>query len=224
MSAFSWTGFYVGINGGYSWGTGSQTAGIGSATGTPPFSTGGGMPGTVAPVNVQGGIFGGEIGFNYQISSWVFGLETSIAWTGIQGSTTMGLAFPGGFPSTDSWNSKMTWLATATPRLGWAWNQWLFYGKGGLSGGGVNTSVAFLTATGGAFSATQQRVGWTAGAGLEYGLNKNVVIGIEYNYLNFGTENYAGFGPTNIGGSRFFSENVKLNYSEILGRISYKLY
>jgi outer membrane immunogenic protein len=136
----------------------------------------------------------------------------------------MGLTFPGGGASTATWNSKTKWQATATPRLGWAWNQWLFYGKGGLSGGGVTASAAVLTGIGGAFSATQQRVGWTAGGGIEYALNSNLILGVEYDYLNLGTQNYAGFGTTTTGGSRFFGEDVKLNYSEVLGRISYKFY
>jgi outer membrane immunogenic protein len=224
--AFSWTGFYVGATGGYGWGTGDQTAGVGSATFNIPFSTGGGMPGTVAPVNIKGGVAGGQIGYNYQVANWVIGLEVAAAWTDIEGSTTAGLTFPlakgGTSTSTATWNSKLNWQATATPRLGWAWNQWLFYGKGGLAAGGADLSVAQVSGTGGAIAATKQRVGWTAGAGIEYALNRNWILGVEYDFVDLGTQNYAGSGATSTGRSRFFSEDTKLDYSEVLARLSYK--
>jgi outer membrane immunogenic protein len=106
--------------------------------------------------------------------------------------------------------------------IGMTWDNWLFYGKAGLAGGGADLSVTQTTSTGGAFSASQQRVGWIAGVGFEYAATRNWVLGLEYDYVDLGTENYAGFGPTSTGISRFFSEDVKMNYSEVLGRVSYK--
>jgi outer membrane immunogenic protein len=117
LPIYSWSGFYSGLNAGYGWGTGDQTAGVGSATFSNPFSTGGGMPGTLAAVNVTGGVFGGHIGFNYQVSNWVFGLEMSAAWTDVQGANTATVVFPSGGTSTLTWNSKTKWQATAAPRL-----------------------------------------------------------------------------------------------------------
>jgi outer membrane immunogenic protein len=128
------------------------------------------------------------------------------------------VTFPNGTSRTVTWDSKLNWQATATPRLGWVWNGLLLYGKGGLAAGGANVSV-FRHFDGEALSATQQRVGWTAGAGLEYALSPNWVFGIEYDFVNLGTENYAGWDPAAV---RFFSEDVKLKYSEVLGRLSYK--
>jgi outer membrane immunogenic protein len=223
VPAWNWSGIYLGLNGGWGWGTGDQTAGVGDAGFLVPFSTGGGMPGTVAGIDTSGGVVGGHFGFNYQMSNWVLGLEVSAAWADISGTTTMGLTFPGGTTSTATWNTKLKWQATATPRLGYAWQNWLLYAKGGLAAGGADVSVAQVSGTGGAFSATQQRVGWTAGIGAEYALTHNWIVGIEYDYVDLGTESYAGNGTTSTGASRFFSENVKLNYSEVLGRISYKL-
>jgi outer membrane immunogenic protein len=153
----------------------------------------------------------------------VYGLETSVAWSGIQGAETLGLTFPNGAASTVTWNSKLNWQATATPRLGVAWDNWLSYGKGGLVGGGADVSVAQITGTGGAFSVGQPRVGWIAGVGVEYAAAGNWVLGLEYDYVDLGTKNYAGFGSTSTGRSRFFSEDVNLNASEVLGRISYKI-
>jgi outer membrane immunogenic protein len=222
LPIYSWSGFYSGLDAGYGWGTGDQTAGVGSATFTNPFSTGGGMPGTLAAVNVKGGVFGGHIGSNYQISNWVFGLEISASWTGVQGAKTSTVVFPNGAAPTLTWNSKVNWQATAAPRLGMTWDNWLFYGKAGLAGGGADLSVTQTTGTGGAFSASQQRVGWIAGVGFEYAATQNWVLGLEYDYVDLGTRNYTGYGLTSTGKSRFFSEDVKMNYSEVVGRVSYK--
>jgi outer membrane immunogenic protein len=223
-----WSGLYIGIDGGWADGTGNQIAGVGSVTFGNPFSTGGGMPGTVAGMTTNGGLVGGHIGYNYQVSNLVVGLEASAAWASISGTTTMGLTFPNGAVSTATWSTKVNWQATATPRVGFAYGNWLAYAKGGLAAAGDQVSVADLTGTS-AFSATQQRVGYTVGTGFEWTPNGSWVFGIEYDYLNFGSnQNYAGFAllnnaPAGFGAtSRFFSENVDLNYSEVLRRASYK--
>jgi outer membrane immunogenic protein len=120
------------------------------------------------------------------------------------------------------YSTAQKWQATATPRLGAVFGDWMLYAKGGLAAGQANVSVAQLSGTMGAIAATQQRVGWTVGAGVEYLWNQHWVFGLEYDYLDFGTQNFAGWGVRTNGLNRYFSENVKLNYSEVLGRVSYK--
>jgi outer membrane immunogenic protein len=181
------------------------------------------MPGTQTNVDINGGVFGGHVGFNWQFSNWVIGLEASAAWTDIKGSTTASLAFPGvAGLATETFNTKLNWQATATPRLGLVWNDWLFYAKGGLAAGGVDMSSIRVSGTGGSFAATQQRVGWTVGAGIEWAYARNWVFGIEWDFVDLGTQNFAGFGPETTGASRFFGEDVRLRYNEVLGRLSYK--
>jgi outer membrane immunogenic protein len=220
----NWSGFYMGLNGGWGWGTGSQTAGIGAPDFLPPFSTLGGMPGTRIGVDIDGGIAGGHLGYNWQIGTWLLGLEASADWADIKGGTQATIAFPGFGTAIETYNTRVKWQATATPRVGFVWSNWLFYGKGGLAAGGVDASTSRLTGggIGAAVSATQQRVGWTAGAGVEWAFTPNWIAGVEYDYVDFGTQNYAGVGVNNAGAFRFVSENVRTNYSEVLGRISYK--
>ena len=131
-----WTGLYIGIDGGWAGGTGDQIAGVGSVTFINPFSTGGGMPGTVAGITTEGELVGGHIGYNYQVSNLVVGLEASAAWASISGTATMGLTFPNGAVSTATWSTKVNWQATATPRVGFAYGNWLAYAKGGLAAAG----------------------------------------------------------------------------------------
>src|SRR3954470_14924027 len=69
---YNWTGFYVGLNGGYSWGRSSTSIAPGA-----PFGT------TAIRENVNGGLGGGQIGYNWQIDrTWVVGVEADIQGTG----------------------------------------------------------------------------------------------------------------------------------------------
>ncbi len=103
----SWSGFYVGINGGYGFGTSDWD-----------------VP-AVSP-DPKGAFVGGTIGYNFQTGTWVWGLEGDIAWSWMKGDTTCGL---GG-----SCETKSDWLGTARVRLGYAgWNNWLPYVTGGAA-------------------------------------------------------------------------------------------
>jgi outer membrane immunogenic protein len=82
--------------------------------------------------DIDGGILGGHTGCQYQWSNWVFGVEASGDWTNMRGFTAI-VAFP---PSPlvvqNRFDTKLKWLATATARVGYAWNNLLLYAKGGL--------------------------------------------------------------------------------------------
>jgi outer membrane immunogenic protein len=75
---YDWTGFYIGLNGGYSWGNASSTF----TTALPAFS---------ASQRMNGWVFGGQAGYNWEFNrSWVFGLEGDIDATGQRGTSTLG--------------------------------------------------------------------------------------------------------------------------------------
>ncbi len=107
--AFSWSGIYVGINGGYAFGTGD-------------FSSGASVSG------VNGFLAGGTIGANYQWGRFVLGIEGDGDWTSLDGKTT---------PTCSTCEVKSTWLATARGRAGYAFDRILFYGTGGAAFGNV---------------------------------------------------------------------------------------
>ena len=81
----NWSGFYIGINGGYSWGKADRTLTFfNTVTGVPivpPVALGG-----TNDSDLDGGLFGGQIGYNWQSGTWVFGLETDAQWTNQKGS------------------------------------------------------------------------------------------------------------------------------------------
>src|SRR5215213_3448971 len=71
MPYFTWTGFYIGANGGYGWGESRWN-----------------FPGgTTGDFNVSGGAIGVTAGYNYQIGPTVLGVEADIDWTNIRGNT-----------------------------------------------------------------------------------------------------------------------------------------
>jgi outer membrane immunogenic protein len=169
VAIYDWTGFYIGIAGGGSLG---QSNHIDRATG---------LSDTLG-YNVKGGLVGGTLGYNWQFSSFVFGLEGDISWVGEYGShIDIGLA---GDPAFQSF-TKETWLATARARFGYAVNNLLFYGTGGYAGAGVTAGIKDSNTNALLVSSTSTRNGWTAGGGLEWGFAPNWSAKFEWLYMKF---------------------------------------
>ena len=177
--AYSWTGIYVGAHLGSAWGREEST--IASASVIAPV-------GLITSGDLDGFLGGGQIGANYQFGRWVTGLQFDISGTDYRGNTSvpilMGLTAIG--------HNNTDWFSTLTARLGYTWNNYLFYAKGGGAWTRVKyTSDIFngggLVATG---SRGDTRAGWTVGTGIEYGFWKNWSGFLEYDYLDFGTKRY----------------------------------
>jgi len=203
VAAYNWGGLYVGGNIGYGWGAASDPGlsfvdpapGVGFAG---YFAAGG----NVTPnLNPSGLIGGGQIGFNWTLSpSWVAGLVTDFQGSGIKDSATNTVTPPAFVPPTTSLQSnseQIDWFGTLRAKLGFAQNNWLLYGTGGLAYGRVAASgcicfgtipvVGPLNFTG---SNSATNVGWAVGAGLNYGLTSNWIVGIEYLYVDLGNVSY----------------------------------
>jgi len=175
VAIYDWTGFYIGVAGGGSLG---QSTHIDAATGL----------GDTLGYNVKGGLVGGTLGYNWQVSSLVFGFEGDISWVGEYGSHfDDGLAninAPNGPFAIQSF-TKETWLATARGRVGYAVNNLLFYGTGGYAGAGVEAGIKDSNINVLLASATSTRSGWTAGGGLEWGFAPNWSAKFEWLYMKF---------------------------------------
>jgi outer membrane immunogenic protein len=196
---YNWGGWYVGGNVGYGWGDNTNPTvsyvDPGGFFGTAGyFAAGGNVTPNVSPHGVIGG---GQIGFNWMLSpNWVGGLVTDLQGSGMKASATNFVAPGGGFtPSNQINGEQINWFGTLRAKMGYAQNNWLLYGTGGLAYGGVNTSGSFnilgippATPVPGTNSTT--KVGWTAGAGLNYGLTPNWIIGFEYLYVDLGRVSY----------------------------------
>jgi outer membrane immunogenic protein len=169
IAIYDWTGFYIGVSGGGSLG---QSTHIDQATGL----------GDTIGYNVKGGLVGGTVGYNWQVSSVVFGFEGDASWVGEYGSNIDdGLA---GNPAFTSF-TKETWLGTARGRLGYAVNNLLFYGTGGYAVAGVTAGVKDSATAVLYDSSSSTRNGWTAGGGLEWGFLPNWSAKFEWLYMKF---------------------------------------
>ena len=106
IPAFSWSGIYIGVNGGYSFGT---TTTVGSSGG----------------LSTNGFVAGGTFGGNFQAGMFVFGAEGDFDWDNIKGTPSPAVC-PGCLETSN-------WLATVRGRVGVAWDRLLIYGTGGAA-------------------------------------------------------------------------------------------
>jgi outer membrane immunogenic protein len=134
-------------------------------------------------------VAGAQAGFNYQIQQVVIGAEGTFTWSDISGTQ----ATPTPLPTVSETSiSAPRWYATATGKIGFAANDFLFYAKGGAAWMNVNYTQAVSTGVGNISSQTMTatRSGFAAGGGIEFGMTENLSARLEYDYLNFGTKTY----------------------------------
>ena len=185
VPAFSWTGFYAGLNAGYGFdassSSGATVIGTSAASG---IIANGADPGLVAFSNRNannGFSGGGQVGYNYQFtpgSGVVAGVEADAQYLGF-GSNRSAASFVG-TPNPDltfvnpNGLSTLDYFGTVRGRLGYAFDRTLVYGTGGFAyGGGGGSSVGLPNSSSDTF-----RTGWAAGGGVEYALPSD-------SFLNF---------------------------------------
>jgi outer membrane immunogenic protein len=159
VPVFTWTGFYVGVNAGYGWNDGTDVT----------------FPdGTVISVidNEDGGFVGGaQIGYNYQIGSFVVGLEGDIQYADF-GDNRYDFGTAGIFE-----DGSDDWFGTVRARAGVAFDRALVYATGG-------------------FAFADDRAGWTLGGGLEYAFTNNLTAKVEGLYVNLEDDDFTFNGLT----------------------------
>ncbi len=169
---YNWTGFYIGATAGLSLGTSDH---LDPASGV-SFAQG---------YDLKGGLAGGTIGYNWQMSQFVLGFEGDGSWVGEYGSSgAYGDQGPLGNTAFTSF-TKETWLGTARLRFGYAANNLLYYGTGGYAVAGTQAGVRNLQTNTLLDSASSTRSGWTAGGGIEWGFAPNWSAKFELLYMSF---------------------------------------
>jgi outer membrane immunogenic protein len=196
-SAYTWSGFYVGVNAGAVWGRSDQ-----ASTPNAELAVPGQIPVTLSflvpslrgtrdfDVKPTGG---GQIGYNTQINQFVLGLEADINYVGLRNNfaITVPTSPVSSFEAAQS--TSIDWLATFRGRAGLAFNNVLFYGTGGAAVGRARFDSAITVHTGAGFgdgflnvSASETRTGWVAGGGAEYGLGR-WSFRLEYLHVDLGS-------------------------------------
>ena len=166
---FTWSGWYVGINGGYGWGRSNWS--------DPAIDP------DVRRFGLSGGVAGGQVGYNWQTGPFVLGLESDLDWTNLSGSKS-----DGGVCATDGGGqckTSQSWLGTTRGRVGYAFGSWLPYVTGGAAYGDINLNQAGRTDT-------ATRLGWAAGAGVEYSISPRWSAKFEFLHLDLGTAAFMG--------------------------------
>ena len=212
VAVYNWTGFYVG---GHIGGTWTNEEWVNTANTTAFGDLG---PGQGFRQRESGFIGGGHVGYNWQASNFVFGLEGSLSGMSTEG-TLRNTVFGVGLDDVFNWRTD--WMATVVGRAGVAFNNNLLYVKGGWAGVNNRLSVSdIVPANIGSGGQTQWHNGWTVGAGWEYGLTANWIIGLEYNYSAFETKSYQ-LNATQVGATYTFDAKPR-DLQSVVGRLSYK--
>jgi outer membrane immunogenic protein len=206
VAVFNWTGFYVGGQVGYGWGN------------DPLDHTGIFFSNATGVTHPKGFIGGGQIGYNWQSGVWVIGVEASLAGAGLRDKITSPPPFV-----QDDWSARISSIATATARLGYAMGAWLPYIKGGYAGGRAKSRLECSTcAPVQSAEDSAWHNGWTLGTGIEYMLNQNWTIGLEYAYVNLGSRNHSA-DVTNCGapcGTASWKDDPRIH--TVMFRVNYK--
>jgi outer membrane immunogenic protein len=168
-SIYNWTGPYAGLNLGYQWAKVTNNV--------------------TEPSGIAGG---GQLGYNWQLGQFVFGLETDI-----QASAADDTFAPYKFSN--------PWFGTLRARIGYAINNVMLYGTGGLAYGELKGEFFGL-------EEDKTLVGWTAGAGIEYGFTQNWSAKLEYLYMDLASRTYSITGVDNGLHSSFLRLGVNYHF------------
>jgi outer membrane immunogenic protein len=206
--AFTWSGCYIGahLGGGYAWTESINTV---NTTAFGDFAPGQGFAN-----HSVGFVGGGHIGCNYQISyRTVIGIEGTYSGADITRDY-----FSPFSTADDVYTNRIRSIASVTGRIGWAFDNFLFYTKLGWAGARATLSVADVIPPVGASSASNWHNGFAFSSGMDYALTRNWIVGLESNYYRFESKTYE------IGGGAgfyTFSSRPRDVFS-YLGRISWK--
>ena len=207
-AVYDWSGFYIGINGG--WGS-SRKCWDNVAVNSILIANEGCHDAT-------GGVVGGQIGYRWQAGAWVFGVEGQGDWADLKGRNRS-LSFP----AADN-DTRISGFGLLTGQVGYAANNVLFYVKGG-AGVVADKYRTFATGTNALASSinSDERWGGTAGVGLEYGFGPNWSAAVEYDHIWLGSRNYA-FTHTGVLAplNTAFYERIRQDVDLVTVRVNYR--
>jgi outer membrane immunogenic protein len=198
IPVFTWTGFYIGVDGGY----GSQQIRENGIFG--------GLPSYQLSYRASGPVGGGHAGFNWQVSQFVFGMEGDVLYSGMRVT---------GPANTFLFNNAV-WRSgvegSIRGRIGIAFDRFLAYATGGVAFETFRLQQNFLFAPGFNDTFTPSRAGLTVGGGVEYAFTHNWLGRVEGRYSDFGTFNNASVVLPGL----FYRQRV--TEVKVTGGISYK--
>lgn len=221
---FSWTGCYIGGNGGWIGNDSSATTSIGSP-GFPALA----IANSTYTYNLKdsGAIGGVQYGCQQQFGQWVVGMDSDFDFTSLKESFSVSHpALPGVGAYTESLTQDLSWNSNTRLRLGYSWDRWMVFAAGGLATGRVK-STYFMEPTGAGFtyagSDSKNTYGWTVGGGIEYAMTDNWFLRGEYLFVDLGSRNYfsAASAPT-PGNPTLWNTDVDTRAHIVRAALSYR--
>ena len=209
VAIYDWTGFYIGANGGGAWSRKCfDVVPVAPAVALAPEGCG----------DATGAVAGGQVGYRWQASSWVFGLEAQGDWADLSMSRNSAQFIRA--PGDATFNARVGALGLFTGQVGYAWNNALLYVKGGAAVTDDRYEHRFL-ATGVVFDrGSESRWGAVVGAGIEYGFAPNWSVGIEYDHLFMGDRNVNFTTPA--GGLLATIDRVRQDVDMVTARVNFR--
>jgi outer membrane immunogenic protein len=207
VAMYNWSGFYAGINGGWGSSRNNWSALVG------------GVYVNEGSHDATGGTVGGQVGYRWQASQWVFGLEAQGNWADFHGRN-VSLAAPG-FTN----DTRVDAFGLFTGQVGVAFNNALLYVRGGAA---VTSDRyrSYVTGTSVLAANTVDDTRWGAvvGVGLEYGFAPNWSVGINYDHLFMQdrTYNFTNNGTIGAAGTLFATDRIRQDVDLVTARINYR--
>jgi len=186
---YDWTGVYVGVFGGGGFGNHNVNNANGPSNTAPTDFT--------ANYDSTGGVAGGEVGYNWQSGSIVYGVESDLFWSGIKGNDFNAInSTPNPFPGVSAVDAdNLRWGGTIRARAGYTVDRWMLFFTGGYAFGDIqhtNTAVPQVAGFPLNDQFTVHANGLTGGGGIAYAVTNNVIAKLEYRYTNFNGYNRPG--------------------------------
>lgn len=194
----NWTGLYVGLDAGYTWGKSSTSTSL-----VPAPNSGGNFnfaPSVISDAaSIHAGdlrasspVGGAHVGFNMQSGAIVFGAELDVQALDIGAARISSRPLTCCAPDVMEVGStiNLDWLATARARFGFTSGQFLYFLSGGVAVSEMHASFTFAelsTPIRGSTRAAETRWGWTVGGGLEYALDRNWTLKSDYLFIDLGS-------------------------------------
>jgi outer membrane immunogenic protein len=231
VPVYTWTGCYVGASAGSSYGTSTHSTVGNSVLTAGPFGVPAPLPAAVAAgsniadsFNLSGFIGGGQVGCNYQVGAWVWGIEADGSANNKEGQAFEAPLAPFFANQRLGWVSQTQerWLVTARGRLGWTWwDKSMIYVTGGGAWAKIDSSEFLLgTVLNTGHQESNTRSGWTVGGGIEYALGYGWSVKGEYLYVDF--DHYTTFNSPPFGNANIAPRDVKLNDHIFRAGMNYK--
>jgi len=208
---FTWTGCYLGGHLGGGWSHKDVTDPVQLVQDTLS-----GAPVTVGVTTLSlepdGLVVGGQFGCDYQFGpNWVVGAEGAASGSTMKATTS--IALPLGLPGeTAQVTARTDFLGSATARLGYAADRWMFYVKGGAAWAGDKYDVnGSFTGIPFGFEGLDQRLGWVVAGGVDWAFSGHWSVSLEYDYYQFGHRSVLMSDPINlVSGPVDFRQSVQV--------------